>query len=235
MNPLTMNSDWFEFEPEQNEFTSEQTNTCLECGSDLEWENHTKQCSQCKHEFEFDELESDWDDLEWEAETKRRKRRFNRPTRRRLQRRRRLSPRINKKPPPSRPSGLLRSKSNRRRYKPGKRPLKIRHRRRRPAFIHRPAAPCICPAHGTEFVRWVQSSLNQLLGLRLRVNGVMNRTTRNALRNFQTQEGLPNDGIAGPETENALISAKGNQPALPQSPHIESELFNDAEFAQEYW
>ena len=40
------------------------------------------------------------------------------------------------------------------------------------------------------------------------INGVMNRATRDGLRRFQAQEGLPVDGIAGPETEQALIAAK---------------------------
>lgn len=84
------------------------------------------------------------------------------------------------------------------------------HRRHRPLVICEPAEPCICPAHGTEFVRWVQSSLNQILGLRLVVNGIMNRATRNAVREFQKKEGFPVDGIAGPEVEHALINKKIN-------------------------
>jgi peptidoglycan hydrolase-like protein with peptidoglycan-binding domain len=67
---------------------------------------------------------------------------------------------------------------------------------------------CDCPAHGTEFARWLQSSLNQVLGLRLPVNGVIDAATRSALRGFQQRHGLRADGIAGPETERALITAK---------------------------
>jgi hypothetical protein len=37
-----------------------------------------------------------------------------------------------------------------------------------------------CPVHGTDFVRWVQSSLNEVLGLRLPVTGIMNTATRSA-------------------------------------------------------
>jgi peptidoglycan hydrolase-like protein with peptidoglycan-binding domain len=48
------------------------------------------------------------------------------------------------------------------------------------------------------------------MGLRLRINGVMSPVVRNALRDFQQQEGLPVDGIAGPETEKALIGAKAS-------------------------
>jgi hypothetical protein len=57
-------------------------------------------------------------------------------------------------------------------------------------------------------VRWVQISLNQVLGLRLPITGVMNAAARSALRTFQGQQNLPTDGIAGPETRKALIAAK---------------------------
>lgn len=73
--------------------------------------------------------------------------------------------------------------------------------------VERPV--CVCPAHGTEFVRWVQSVLNSALGLRLPVTGVMNAPTRSALRSFQQRHGLPADGIAGPDTEQALLKARG--------------------------
>ncbi len=36
----------------------------------------------------------------------------------------------------------------------------------------------------------------------------MNRATRDALRDFQKREGLPIGGIAGPETEKSLVTAK---------------------------
>lgn len=88
---------------------------------------------------------------------------------------------------------------------------------------HEPA-PCVCPAHDTEFVRWVQSSLNQVLGLNLPVSGVMNAATRGALRRFQKQQGLPVDGIAGPETERALIEAKGSQPGQAGEPPASGEF-----------
>lgn len=72
-------------------------------------------------------------------------------------------------------------------------------------------APCVCPAHGTEFVRWVQSALNDVLALRLPVNGVMDAAARGALRKFQARERLPADGIAGPETERALVEARAKR------------------------
>jgi Putative peptidoglycan binding domain len=70
---------------------------------------------------------------------------------------------------------------------------------------------CICPVHGTESVRWVQSTLNQILGLRLPVTGIMNAATRSAVRSFQQREGLPVDGIVGPDTERALSAARGGR------------------------
>ncbi len=79
-------------------------------------------------------------------------------------------------------------------------------------------APCTCPVHGTEFVRGVQSSLNQVLGLRLPVTGIMNAATRSALRRFQQQHGLTADGIAGPETKRALVEAR--KPGREQSGNL---------------
>lgn len=60
---------------------------------------------------------------------------------------------------------------------------------------------------GSEFVRWVQSSLNRILGLKLPIDGVMDVQTRSAVRSFQSKNGLPPDGIVGPPTERALTEA----------------------------
>lgn len=110
-----------------------------------------------------------------------------------------------------------------------KRPLIIRRGSRRPFAFRKPIAPCVCPAHGTEFVHWVQSSLNQLFGLRLRVSGLMDRATRETLRRFQEQEGLTVDGIAGPETERALIEARsqrrGHAPKASEPGSEQSEWY----------
>lgn len=75
-------------------------------------------------------------------------------------------------------------------------------------MIHRPYEPCPSPPPGSEYVRWVQSSLNQILGTALPITGLMTRATRDALEDFQKQEGLTVDGIAGPETKQALLAAK---------------------------
>ncbi|MQM29754.1 MAG: hypothetical protein CRU78_04065 [Candidatus Accumulibacter phosphatis] len=84
--------------------------------------------------------------------------------------------------------------------------LRPKPRSRSPIF--EPAAPCICPVHGTEYLRWVQSTLNQVESAGLPVNGVMSAATRRALRKFQGRKGLLVDGIAGPEVEQALRDAR---------------------------
>jgi len=227
MNFQNTNLESFEFETEVDKFSNQDASICSECGSNLELHEHAEHCSKCKSEFEPDEFEVDLDDLKLENERRRGKRSFRRPSRRRSRPVRRLSLRVNKRTPtklrPSRPGKVPRPRPKRSHHKPGKRPIIIRPRRRRPLVIREPTAPCVCPAHGTEFVRWVQSSLNQILRLSLRINGVMNRATRNAVRDFQRQEGLPVDGIAGPETEKVLLGAKVKQPIQKNSPSANPE------------
>ncbi len=63
-----------------------------------------------------------------------------------------------------------------------------------------------------DYIRWVQSSLNRLLGLRLAVDGISGPATRSAVRGFQQKKGLTVDGIVGPRTEAALIAAGAGQP-----------------------
>jgi Putative peptidoglycan binding domain len=64
------------------------------------------------------------------------------------------------------------------------------------------------PSAGSEYMRWVQSALNDVLGLRLPVNGIADPATRSAIGNFQQRNGLPADGVVGPDTERALIAAR---------------------------
>ena len=64
-------------------------------------------------------------------------------------------------------------------------------------------------------MRWVQSALNDVLGLRLPVDGIMDAATRSAVRSFQQREGLPVDGIVGPDTREALLRARSGKTAPP--------------------
>jgi hypothetical protein len=73
----------------------------------------------------------------------------------------------------------------------------------------------------SEHVRWVQETLNRALGLRLIVDGIMNRETRSAVRMFQERKGLPVTGLAGPDTEEALRAEGGGQAAA------EPELYEE--------
>lgn len=57
----------------------------------------------------------------------------------------------------------------------------------------------------SEYVTWPQRTLNQVLGLRLAIDGVMGTQTRRAIRSFQEKSGLLADGVVGPKTEAALI------------------------------
>ena len=79
--------------------------------------------------------------------------------------------------------------------------------RSRPILIVREPQTLDYPSDGAEYVRWVQISLNRIMGLRLSVNGIMGPETRSAIRSFQVQKGLPGTGIVGPDTERALIAA----------------------------
>lgn len=78
------------------------------------------------------------------------------------------------------------------------------------------------PDPGSEYIRWVQNTLNQVMGLNLPVDGVIGVETRSAIRSFQTRQGLPADGIIGPPTEAALIAASGQRP--PQVSDSTSEF-----------
>ncbi len=64
-----------------------------------------------------------------------------------------------------------------------------------------------------EDVRWVLRSLNSILGLNLKVDGIMGPQTRSAIRSLQQRQGLVADGVVGPKTEAALV--KGTGGAVP--------------------
>ena len=81
--------------------------------------------------------------------------------------------------------------------------------------IHEPSTctcpELACPQHGSEYIRWVQSTLNRILGMKLPMNGVLTPATRSAVRSFQEREGLPVTGIVGPDIESALIAVRGGK------------------------
>jgi len=81
-----------------------------------------------------------------------------------------------------------------------------------------------------DYIRWVESSLNKIMGLRLAVDGVMGTQTRSAIRSFQQHYGLPVDGILGTDTEQALSTAiSGKSPPPPAAEFdFEWETLNDA-------
>lgn len=66
------------------------------------------------------------------------------------------------------------------------------------------------------YIRWVQFSLNRILGTRLSVDGIAGARTRSAIRKFQRRSGLSTDGVVGPRTEAAMIGAGAGQP--PRTP-----------------
>jgi peptidoglycan hydrolase-like protein with peptidoglycan-binding domain len=72
------------------------------------------------------------------------------------------------------------------------------------------------PRYASEHVRWAQSCLNEVMGLRLATDGIMNAETRSAIRSFQQRRGMRIDGLVGPETERTLAqSCKERNPPPP--------------------
>jgi peptidoglycan hydrolase-like protein with peptidoglycan-binding domain len=98
----------------------------------------------------------------------------------------------------------------------------------------------------SEYMRWVQSALNDVLGLQLPVHGVADSATRSAIRSFQQREGLPIDGVVGPDTGRALLAARSGKwsqqgaprPSAPTEPNPTepaTELnFEWEDFAEEF-
>ena len=63
-------------------------------------------------------------------------------------------------------------------------------------------------AESPEYVRWVQRSLNEVMELRLPLDGVGGPATRAAVRTFQARHRLPATGFVGTDTEDALKAAR---------------------------
>ncbi len=79
-----------------------------------------------------------------------------------------------------------------------------------------PSEPGPPPLEGSEYVRWLQSTLNRVLGLQLVVDGIMHPSIRAATRDFQQRQGLPVSGVVGPDTERALTAIGRTSPPPPQ-------------------
>lgn len=74
------------------------------------------------------------------------------------------------------------------------------------------------PTTPSDNVRWLQHTLNIVLGRRLAVNGAMGTATRDAIRDFQRRVGLPADGIVRLPTRQALVNAAARKTLpLPRS------------------
>lgn len=68
------------------------------------------------------------------------------------------------------------------------------------------------------YIKWVQQSLNKIIGAGLTVDGLRGPNTRNAIRTFQRRVGITVDGKVGSQTEKALIKAgAGTPPSAPTS------------------
>ena len=89
-----------------------------------------------------------------------------------------------------------------------------------------------CPQHDSEYIRWVQSTLNRVLGMKLPLNGVLTAATRSAIRSFQERAKLPVTGIVGPDTERALIAgSSGQSPGAGATKPVEPGMMEPPERA----
>lgn len=84
----------------------------------------------------------------------------------------------------------------------------------------------------SEHVRWIQDCLNRALGLNLRIDGMMGRETRSAVRMFQERRGLSINGLAGPETEEALKTACAPTSATTPTQRVARRATNESEMMQ---
>lgn len=71
-----------------------------------------------------------------------------------------------------------------------------------------------------EYTKWVQRSLNQIMGLNLAVDGDAGTQTRSAIRSFQQLVGLTVDGKVGPMTEAQLITLSFSLPPSAPGPAV---------------
>ena len=88
---------------------------------------------------------------------------------------------------------------------------------------------------GPRYVRWIQQSLNRIIGAGLAVDGILGRRTRRAIRRFQRLHGLTVDGIVGRRTQAALIAAGARPlPGAPKKPPRGATLADLASFSRRF-
>src|SRR5262249_37442571 len=71
------------------------------------------------------------------------------------------------------------------------------------------AEPVPSSTASSEYIRWLQSTLNRAIGSTLQVDGVMSGAVRDAIRDFQQRNRLPVSGYVGPDTDAALRRIDG--------------------------
>jgi peptidoglycan hydrolase-like protein with peptidoglycan-binding domain len=68
------------------------------------------------------------------------------------------------------------------------------------------------------YIAWVQTSLNQILGAGLKIDGQIGPQTRAWIIKFQQAWSLPATGVIDPETDYSIRSALG-QPGYTEQPY----------------
>lgn len=88
--------------------------------------------------------------------------------------------------------------------------------RRAVSTTQAPASGSPAASGGVPYIRWVQTTLNKILGTRLTIDGILGAQTRSAIRSFQQPHGLAADGLVGAATEAALVAAGAPTPPRRQ-------------------
>src|SRR5262249_17219595 len=78
--------------------------------------------------------------------------------------------------------------------------------------------------NGRKYLRRVQSRLNQLLGLRLPLDGEMGAQTRAAIRSLQRKHGLPVECVSRSQNERILAAAVPSQRPIRMEEEFDSEI-----------
>lgn len=77
------------------------------------------------------------------------------------------------------------------------------------------------PSTAPSYIRWVQESLNRLMGCGLAVDGIFGPLTKACLVRFQTMRMINADGVLGPQTDYEIRSALG-LPGYTEQPYSEA-------------